>query len=81
MHYRIAETHLNDGEHARSIKKFQAVVDGYGRSPWAAWSILRPAEAFQAMGQADHARMFFEEVVTRYPDSEAASEAKSILDD
>lgn len=79
LKYRIAETHYNDAEYAKAIGKFEEVVQGFPKSEWAAWSMLRQGDAFKEQGQADNARLFYEQVIRVYPKTEAAADAKRLL--
>jgi len=41
--------------------------------------LLRQGECFEAMGQGENASIFYNDVITEYPKSKAAAEAKSKL--
>jgi TolA-binding protein len=61
------------------VLRFQEVIDKHKSSPWAAYAMLRQGECFEAQGQKDNARLFYEDVVRLYPKSKAAKEAKAKL--
>ena len=77
--YRLAESYFNDGEYQQAILRFQDVVDSYGGTGWAAWSMVRQGECFKKLGKASEAQLFWEDVLARYPRSKAAEEAKRLL--
>lgn len=80
VRYRIGESHFNDGRWGTAARSFQLVVDNHEKSDWAAWAILRQGECFEELGQAENAKVFYEDVVARYPKTDAAKEAKAHLD-
>ncbi|MEY3210155.1 MAG: hypothetical protein RIT28_636 [Pseudomonadota bacterium] len=41
--------------------------------------MVRQGECFKAMGNNDAAKLFWEDVVAKYPKSKAAKEAKTLL--
>lgn len=79
-HYRIAESWQNEGNFKSAAGAFQIVVDKYGQSTWAPWSMLRQAECFEALGEKAGAQIFYADVIRLYPKSKAAKEAKTHLD-
>lgn len=79
LHYRIAETYFNEERFKDAAKAFKAVSDKYPTSEWAPWSVFRVGECFEGLGKPDNARAFFEDVVTRFPATDAALEARSRL--
>jgi tol-pal system protein YbgF len=78
-HYRIGESHQNEGAYKDAASAFLVVVDGWPATHWAAWGLLRQGECFEALGRKDDAQLFYEDVVSRYPKSKAAKEAKAKL--
>ncbi len=77
--YRRAEGELNAKNYSQAVLRFQEVIDKHKSSPWAAYAMLRQGECFEAQGQKDNARLFYEDVVRLYPKSKAAKEAKAKL--
>ena len=77
--YRRAEAHFNAESYQSAVLRFQEVIDGFKDSPWAPWAMLRQGECFDAQGQGDSARLFYEDVVRLWPKSKAAKEAKAKL--
>jgi tol-pal system protein YbgF len=74
--YRRAEASYNDKQYAQAVLRFQEVIDKHKASQWAAWAMLRQGESFDAQGQPDNARLFYEDVVRYWPKSKAANEAR-----
>lgn len=77
--YRRAEASFNDKQYAQAVLRFQEVIDKHKASQWAAWAMLRQGESFDAQGQPDNAKLFYEDVVRYWPKSKAAAEARSRL--
>lgn len=75
-YYRIAESYQNEGEFKQAAAAFQDVLDKAGTSTWAPWSLLRQGECFEGLGRASDARIFYCDVIKKYPRSKAAKEAK-----
>lgn len=78
-HYRIAESWQNEADYKTAAAAFQLIADNHADSTWAPWSVLRVGECFSALGDKDTAKLFWSDVVQRYPKSKAAKEAKSLL--
>lgn len=74
--YRIAESYQNESDYKNAAAAFQDVIDKFGQSTWAPWSMLRQGECFDGLGKPDQARLFYCDVVKVYPKSKAAKEAK-----
>jgi TolA-binding protein len=79
LHYRVAETFFNEERFKDAAKAFKAVADKFPNSEWASWATFRLGESFERLGKPDTARAFYEDVVTRYPATDAALEARSRL--
>ncbi|MDP2309264.1 MAG: tetratricopeptide repeat protein [Pseudomonadota bacterium] len=78
-YYRIAESWQNEADYKTAAAAFQLVSDKYSQSTWAPWSVLRVGECFAALGDKENARLFWSDVVQRFPKSKAAKEAKTLL--
>lgn len=74
--YRVAETWFNEGKFREAARAFQGVLDLNDQSAWAPWSMLRIGECFEGMGRPKDARPFYDGVIRKYPNSDAAKEAK-----
>jgi TolA-binding protein len=79
VRYRIAETYFNEEQWSPAISEYNKVIEGWSQSVWAPWAMLSQGDAFEAWGQPDNAKLFYEEVVRVYPQSDAAKEAKKLL--
>ena len=79
VRYRLAEAAFNNKQYPESARRFQDVLNRHPSSPFASWSLLRQGECFEAMGQAENAAIFYNDVVSEYPKSKAAKEAKQKL--
>lgn len=77
--YRLGEVAFNSKNFPLAVLRFQEVIDSHKKSKWAPWAMLRQGEAFAAQGQKDNAELFYEELVKKWPDSDAAKEAKDKL--
>jgi len=77
--YRLAEASFNKGEFREAARRFQAVLDESSKSQWASWALLRQGECFEEMDQSDNAKLFYQDVISEYPKSKAAKEAKEKL--
>ncbi len=85
-HARAAEAAFRVGQSLHDEKDFKAaaasfmgVVDAYPDSPWAPAALLRQGDCFEGMGRKEDSRIFYEDVIQRYPKSKAAKTAKSRL--
>ena len=79
VRYRLAEAAFNNKQYPESARRFQDVLNRHPASPFASWSLLRQGECFEAMGQTDNAAIFYNDVISEYPKSKAAKEAKAKL--
>lgn len=79
IRYRIGETWFNEKNWPKAIGSFEAVNNNHRKSNWSAWAMLRQGECFSAMGQVDNAKLFYEEVVRQHAKTDAAKQAKVLL--
>jgi TolA-binding protein len=79
MRYIIAQSYLHEENWRAAAGELKTVLDNYGSSPWAPWSMLRLGECFEGLRKGDSAVLFYEGVVQSYPRSDAAKEAKRRL--
>lgn len=77
--YRRAEAAFNQKNYPGAVLRFQEVIDGHKRTVWAAYAMYRQGECFEAQGQRENARLFWEDVVRLWPDTKAAEMAKTKL--
>jgi TolA-binding protein len=76
---RHAETWFIEGLYQQAILKLEDVVQADPTSHWAAWAMVRQGECFQKMERAEEAELFWEDVLARHPDTEAAKGARKLL--
>jgi TolA-binding protein len=79
LRYLLAESYFAEDLWGKSMKEYQAVVDGYPKSEWAAWALVHQGDVFVKKGQPEDARAFWEYAQTTYPKTDAAKEAKKRL--
>lgn len=77
--YRYAESFFNDSQYQTAILRFEDVVGEAPDSPWAPWAMVRQGECFKALGKGKEAELFWEDVLSRYPRSKAAADARELL--
>ncbi|MED5370440.1 MAG: tetratricopeptide repeat protein [Myxococcota bacterium] len=77
--YRLAESWYNEKQYQRAILAFEDVVSKHPDSDWAPWAMVRQGECFQELGQRAEAELFWQDVVDRYPGTQAAKDAKALL--
>ena len=77
--YRYAEASFNQKKYQEAATRFQDVLNVNSSSPFAAWSLFRQGECFAELGDEESAKTFYEDVITDYPKSKAAKEAKKKL--
>jgi len=76
---RHAETWFTEGLYQQAILKLEDVVQANPGSEWAAWAMVRQGECFQKMDRPEEAELFWEDVLARHPDTEAAKGARKLL--
>jgi tol-pal system protein YbgF len=67
------------GDYPGAIEILQTLATNFPTSPKVADSILMIGQSYLAMGDKLSARVFFNQVVERYPQSEAARKATSLV--
>lgn len=77
--YRRAEAAFNMNDYSGAVLRFQDVIDRHKKSVWAAYAMYRQGECFEAQGQKDNAKLFWEDVIRLWPDTKAARLAKKKL--
>lgn len=80
LRYRVGETLFNEAKWKEAARAFQSVTDQHATDhTWASMAMLRIGECFDELGRPDGARTFYDGVVRKYPDTEAARLAKQKL--
>jgi len=74
--YRYAEAAFNQENYKEAASRFQEVLGHNSKSSYASWAMLRQAECFEKQGDKETATLFYEDVITDYPNSDAAKVAK-----
>lgn len=75
----IAEELFTKKEWRKAILAFQKFRDENPKSKRFPRATLRIGQAFQELGMKDDAKTFFEEVIAKYPSSDEAKQAKTLL--
>ena len=77
--YRYAETWFMEGLYEQARANYAKIIGNSDKSSWAAWATVRIGECSQHLGETEEAHFFWNDVLARYPDSEAAKLAKSLI--
>jgi len=75
--YWLSECYFAMRDYEQAIKGFQAMLDKYPRSKKAPSALLKQGYAFAELGMDTDAKVFFNNVIRKYPKSREAAEAKS----
>jgi outer membrane protein assembly factor BamD len=81
VRYWLGECYFQTGDHASAIQEYRRAADTYPESPWAPVALLRAGDAHLRMwkrpeldpSQGEAALAVYQELVGRYPESEAAA--------
>lgn len=79
-HFWIAECHYALKDYQRAIQEYQVVVDKYPKSGKLPAVLLRQAHAFLALNMPNEAKLFFQKIITTFPQQIEAVEAKQQLE-
>lgn len=77
--FEIAEELFDKKEWRKAVLAFQRFRDENGKSKRFPTATLRIGQCFQELGMKDDAKTFFEEVIAKYPKSNEAKQAKTLL--
>ena len=77
--FRVGQSLQDEKDFKAAAASFMSVADSYPDSPWAPAALLRQGDCFDGMGRKEDAKIFYEDVIQRYPKSKAAKTAKSRL--
>lgn len=75
----LAEAYFSNREFASAALEFSEFRKLYPKDPWVSNAIYRQATAFKSMGKTKEARLFYQEVIEKYPKSSFAAKAKQDL--
>jgi tol-pal system protein YbgF len=78
--YWIAECYFAMREYERAIKEFQSFKEQFPKSEKMPKVLLKQAYAFVALGMDSDAKVFFDDLIKKYPGSKEAAEAKARLE-
>ena len=73
------ESLIRVGKHKEAALQFNEILEGKPNDKVAANAKLKVAECFKAMGDRDTSKLFYEEIISKYPDSPEAAKAKKAL--
>lgn len=77
--FEIAEDLFTKKEWRKAVLAYQRFRDENPKSKRFPKATLRIGQAFQELGMKDDAKTFFEEVIAKYPGSDEAKQAKTLL--
>jgi TolA-binding protein len=77
--FMIGEIHFEQKEHAEAVRNFYKVAYGYGYPEWQANALYEAARCLEVLKKTDQARKDYQEIVTKFPDSDKAPLAKKRL--
>jgi tol-pal system protein YbgF len=78
--YWIGESYLRKALYSNAIKEFNQVVLRYGSGDRSAAALLKLAHVFSKIGDDVDARLSLQKLVNRYPGSDEAQRARSLLE-
>ncbi len=74
--FMIGQIQFEQKQHEEAIKSFFRVIYGYGFEQWQADASYEAARCFEVLKKTEQALKLYEELVTKYPNSDKASLAK-----
>ena len=77
--YLLAQSHHKLKDHARAIDLYQSLRDHYPNYSRVPEVILLQAQAFQEMGEKETSKLFYTEVIDKFPQSVQAKVARKAL--
>ncbi len=78
-HYLLAEAYFASGDFGAAALEFSEFKRAYPKDPGLSNATLRQAQAFKGMGKQNEAKLFYQEVIEKFPKSQAATQAKKEL--
>jgi len=79
--YWIGEAYYAEKNYEKAILQFEDVIQKYGEHPKVAAALLKQGLAFEALGDRDSARLLLERTVERFPETQEANKAETIMRD
>lgn len=77
--YWIGEAFYAEKNYEKAILQFEDVIQKYGDHPKVAAALLKQGLAFEALGDRDSARLLLQRTVERFPETQEASKAQTIM--
>lgn len=74
--YEVAKEHFNSKEWKKAILNYQKYRDEYPNGKKVADATYKIGVCFQELGMKDEAKTFYEEVISKYPNSDEARRSK-----
>jgi tetratricopeptide (TPR) repeat protein len=73
------ESLMKNGKHKEAALQFNEILESKPSDKMAPYAKLKVAECFKAMGDKETSKLFYEEVIAKYPDSPEAVKAKKAI--
>lgn len=73
------ESLIKNGKFKEAALQFNEILESKPDDKTAAYAKLKVADCFKSMGDKETSKLFYEEVVTKYPESPEAAKAKKAL--
>jgi TolA-binding protein len=77
--FMIGEIYFEKKDHAEAVRNFYKVAYGYGYPEWQASALYESARCLEVLKKTDQARKDYQEIVTKFSDSDKAPLAKKRL--
>jgi TolA-binding protein len=77
--FMIGEIHFEKKDHKQAVANFYKVAYGYGYPEWQANALYEAARCLEVLKKVDQAKKDYQEVVTKFPQSEKAAPAQKRL--
>ena len=77
--YWVAEAHYVEQNYKKAIAEYSNLVNNYPQSKKIPDSLLKIAQSYQELGQKDQAKLWYNDIRKRYPDTTAARLAEEKL--
>lgn len=75
----IAECFYSSRDYKRAIKEFQTFIEQFPKDSKVPSAVLKQGNSFYELGMLEEAKAFYEKILSSYPNSTAASQAKAKL--
>jgi len=75
----IGDAYFRQREFRRAMEEFQKTVDGYTQAAQVSEALLKIGLCHRALGDAASAQVAWEQVIKRFPRSDAARQARNLV--